>query len=305
MIADKDPAVTRALDLLVPPLNGDAEGLFARARVDAGRIRAARRRRRWVTGLAFAAVALLTGAAIAASKLNLLPFLQTHDRNSARYSVDQSRVYRGGSPTALNCPAAGLGAFLCTPTRTEAGARAYILATHVAAQPELTRAGMLAQLAAAEQSGVSHKQVQRVRADLARVSDEFIHSLNLIVSIETIASDQQVPGDPRLELVPPVRVPTWIACEQERKRAFKCRTLASSANVPVNTPIYQLRPSKDWHAVAKPKGQPLELSRLVNAILHRQPTNDEIRVLLDLVRVASARGYSSSGSHNPTITGNP
>ena len=135
MIADKDPAVMRALDLLVPPLNGDAEGLFARACVDAGRIRAARRRRRWVTGLAFAAVALLTGAAIAASKLNLLPFLQTHDRNSARFSVDQSRVYRGGSPTALNCPAAGLGAFLCTPTGTEAGARAYILATRVAAQP--------------------------------------------------------------------------------------------------------------------------------------------------------------------------
>jgi hypothetical protein len=303
MNADKDPAIARALDLLVPPVEGDAEGLLSSARVDSGRLRAARRRRRWVAGLALAAVVLPTGAAIAARELNLLPFLQTHDRNTARYSVDQSRVYGGGSPPALDCPAAGPGRFVCTPRGLAAGTRAYVLAARVIAQPELTRAGMMAQLATAEDNGVSKKEVDRVRGDLARVSDDFIRSLNLIVSIETIAGDQQVSGHPDLELVPPAGVPTWIVCQQESKRAFLCRTLAASANVPVNTPIYELRPSNDWHAIPKPKQQPLELRRLVAAILGRQPTQDEIHVLLDLVRVASVSG--SSGPHNPTITREP
>jgi hypothetical protein len=303
MIADKDRVVAAALDLLVPPLDGDAEELLVRARADAGRLRAARRRRRWVAGLAFAVVALLTGAAIAAVKLNLLPFLQTHDRNSARFSVDPTRVYRGASPTALDCPGAGTGQFVCTRTGSTPGARTYLLATQVAAQPVLTRAGMLAQLAAAEHTGVGRKQVQRVRGDLARVSDEFIQSLNLIVSIETIAGGEQVAGHPDLELVPPASVPTWVVCGQEPSRAFRCRNLAASANVPVDSPIYRLQPSKDWRTVARTPGQPLDLGRLVETVLGRQPTRDETRLLLDVAEVASVHGSSSTGAPAPTVTG--
>ena len=303
MIADKDPVVTAALDLLVPPLNGNVEELLLRARVDAARLRAARRRRRWVAGLAFAVVALLTGAAIAASKLNLLPFLHTHNRNSARYSIDQTHVYRGASPTTLNCPGAGTGRFVCTPTGPTPATRRYLLATHAVAQPELTRAGMLAQLAAAEHTGVSRKRVQRVRMDLARVSDQFIHSLNLIVSIEMISSDQPAPGHPDLELVPPASVPTWVVCEQESSRAFGCRNLAASANVPVQTPIYRLQPSKDWHTVPRTPGQPFDIGRLVQTILGRQPTNDETRLLLDVAEIASVHRSPASGTAKPKARG--
>jgi hypothetical protein len=183
------------------------------------------------------------------------------------------------------------------------GARTYLLATHVAAQPELTRAGMLAQLAAAAHAGVSRKQVQRVRVDLARVSDEFIHSLNLIVSIETIGTDQPVPGHPDLELVPPASVPTWVVCEQQSSRAFRCRNLATSANVPVDTPIYRLQPSKDWHTVARTPGQPFDIGRLVETVLGGQPTKDETRLLRDVAEVASVHGSSSSGATKPTVKG--
>jgi hypothetical protein len=301
MIADKDPVVARALDLLVPPLRCDAEELLAQARVVARRRRSARRRRRWVAGMAFAAVALLTGAAIAASRLNLLPFLQTRDANTARYSVDQTRVYRAASPSVLHCASTGTGTFACTPKATGPGVRGYLLVTRAVAQPELTRGRMLARLAAAEHNGTSRPQVQRVRAELAGVSDEFIRSLNAIVSVVTIATDQPVPGHPSLELVPPASVPTWVACAQQSTRTFGCRNLAASTNVPAGTPIYRLQPSKDWHVVTRPQGQPLDIGRLVNAVLGRQPTQQETKLLLGIVESA-ARGSSANGG-TPTVTG--
>jgi hypothetical protein len=287
MIAGKDPFVARALELLVPPQDGDADELISRARADAVRRRTARRRRRWVAGLVFAALALLTGAAIAASRLDLLPFLQTHDRNTVRFSVDQRRTYRGGSPTVLSCASAGTGTFACTPTSAVPGSlRTYLLVTHAATSPELTRAGMLARLDAAEQRGASRALVQRVRADLAGVSDAFIRSLNVIVSIETIAADQPVP---------PAHVPTWVVCAPQRSRTFGCRNLAASASVPVGTPIYRLRPSEDWHTVARPQGQPLEINRLLDAVLGRGPTEPETRLFLDMLQAVSTR-RASAGS---------
>jgi hypothetical protein len=301
MIVDKDPVVARALELLVPPQSGGAEELLARARADAARRHSARRRRRWVAGLAFAALALLTGAAIAASKLNLLPFLQSHDRNTARFSVDQGRTYRGGSPNTLTCASTGTGEFACTRTAATPRIRTYLLVTHAAASPELTRAGMLARLAAADKRGASRALVQRVRADLAGVSDDFIRSLNLIVSIETIAADQSVPGHPGLELVPPAHVPTWVVCAPRSARTFGCRNLAAIASVPVGTPIYRLRPSKDWHTVARPQGQPFEIDRLLDAVLGRQPTEPEIRLLLDVLQAFSTH-RSSAGSGTTATT---
>ena len=292
MIVDKDPVVARALELLVPAQDGNPGELLSRAHADAARRRTARRRR-WVAGLVFAALALLTGAAIAASKLDLLPFLQTNDRNTARFSVDQTRAYRGGSPTTLSCASAGTGTFGCTPTSAAPGLRTYLLVTHAATSPELTRAGMLARLAAAEQRGVSRAGVQRVRADLSGVSDAFIQSLNVIVSIETIAADQPVPGHPGQELVPPAHVPTWVVCALQRARTFGCRSLAAAASVPVGTPIYRLQPSKDWRTVTRPRGQPLEINRLLAAVLGRRPTEPETRLFLDLLQAVSTGGASA------------
>jgi hypothetical protein len=299
MSVDKDPVVARALDLLVPPIAGDAEELLTRARVDAGRHRAARRRR-WVAGVVFATVVVLTAAALAAGSLNLLPFLQTHDTNAARFSVDRTRVYRGASPPVLQCAVTAQREFACARTSTQQNARTYVLVARAVAQPELTRAGMLARLATAERSGVSRRQVQRVRADLAGVSDEFIRSLNLIVSISTIASDQPLAGHPQLELAPPASVPTWIACAQQSTRQFGCHNLAASAHVPARTPIYRLQPSKDWQVVKRRQGHALQVGRLLEAVLGRVPTRRESRLLVDL-ETPSARVSSAGASKTKRV----
>jgi hypothetical protein len=155
VIADRDPIVAQALEALVPRSDGDLEVLLVHARAEAGRLRAARRRR-VIAAAAFAVLALLAGAAIAADRLDLLPFLRTNDRNVATYSIDRSRIYRGASPSVLVCPHVGVTEFRCTTAPpAQAGRRTYDLATHVPAQPELTRRGMLTRLAAAERSGVS------------------------------------------------------------------------------------------------------------------------------------------------------
>jgi hypothetical protein len=134
------------------------------------------------------------------------------------------------------------------------------------------------------------------------VSDEFIRSLNAIVSVVTIATDQLVPGHPTLELTPPASVPTWVACAQHSAQTFDCRNLAASTNVPAGTPIYHLQPSTDWHVVTRPRGQPLDIGRLVNAVLGRQPTQQETQLLLDIMQ-SVARGSANTGTS--TVTRHP
>jgi hypothetical protein len=303
VIADRDPLVARALEALVPPPDGDPEELLVHARAAAVRLRAARRRRRVIAAAAFAVLVLLAGAAVAADRLDLLPFLHSGDRNVASYSIDRSRVYRGAAPAALDCPQADATEFLCIPA-TKAGARTYEFASRVPAQPELTRSGMLTQLATAERSGVSPALVRRIRADLGHVSDEFIRALNTLTSIESVSTGTSAPA-PGLELVPPAGVPAWVDCRQVAAEAFRCRDLAASANVAVDTPIYRLQPSKDWHTVRRPGSQPNDFGRLVEAVLRRPPTAAETRFLVDFLTVA-VRASGSTGTRTvpkPVRTG--
>ena len=154
MIVDKDPRIAAALETLVPRPTDDLDALLARARADAQRLRAVRRRRRVVVALAFAALLLLAGAAIAADRLNLLPFLHSADRNAARFSIDRSHDYRGAAPAALACASAGPGAFVCRVSGPLApGARLYQFGMRTPAVPTLTRQGILDELDRAQRAG--------------------------------------------------------------------------------------------------------------------------------------------------------
>jgi hypothetical protein len=83
VIARKDPMIGRALELLVPELDVDPSELLLAAHAGAASLRTVRRRRQTVAVVAFAALLLFAGAAVAAQRFDLLSFLHTNDRNGA------------------------------------------------------------------------------------------------------------------------------------------------------------------------------------------------------------------------------
>ena len=147
MTAYRDPIVERALDLFVPELDTDTGALFAAARADAAGMRNVRRRRQTIAALAFAVFLLLAVAAVAAQQFDLLPFLHTNDRNTARFSVNPSGTYHGAAPPALACPTADQGAFTCNVTGgLPPGKRLYELGLSTDNVPLLTRQSLLDEL---------------------------------------------------------------------------------------------------------------------------------------------------------------
>ncbi len=299
MIAGKDPTVARALDLFVPELAVDPDGLLAAAHDGAARLRAVRRRRRTAAALAFAVLLLFAGAAVAAQKLDLLSFLHTNDRNSARFSVSPSRTYHGAAPLDLLCPGARSGSFACNVTGPlAAGSRRYELGMRTDRAPQLTRKGMLASLDRAEANGADPAQVARVREDLGRVGDDFIRALAVLTRIETVSGAGGSSGPAGTERVPPAGVPAWAACRELTLTTFRCRPLAALVGVASDTPLYFLQPSRDWRTVPAPPSQPVDVGRLLGRLLGRKLTADETRFFVDFATVAT----TTSGASGPTKT---
>ena len=269
MIAGKDPMVGRALDLLVPELDVTPDELLLAAHAGATRLRAVRRRRQTVAVVAFAALLLFAGAAVAAKKYDLLPFLHTSDRNSARFSVSPSRTYHGAAALALTCPGAKQGRFVCHVSSPLAGGtRIYELGMRTDKVPLLTRQSMLASLEHAQ--GVDPAQVAKVRADLADVGDDFIRALAILARIETVSGSSGSSGPSGTERVPPRGVPAWAACREVTLATFRCRPLAALRGVASGTPLYRLQPSSDWRRVNASGSQPSDLG-LPKAALEAMP----------------------------------
>jgi len=290
-----DPTVARALDRLVAGIESDPDETLRRARISAQglkRRRAVRLRRTAI--LVFAALALLTGAALASSHFDLLPWVDQSSRSTATFSIDSSRTYHGPAPDALHCPQAGTSAFSCSVASFWSKTRrTYHVAMRVEPQEDTSRDGLLTGLAAAEKAGqVDHGTAERYRHDLAAVSDDFFSGLALITGVESIGGGEQAPGRPGFELVPPAGVPMWIAC-QAGGEGFRCHDLASSRNVAVGTPLYQLRSSPDWVAVHQKSSGPIDVNRLFHAVLGRNLTPAEGQLLMDFVSwPANGEGHS-------------
>jgi hypothetical protein len=301
MTIPRDPLVAHALDRLVGGVESDPEEMLARARMAAAsaRQRHAARLRRGLL-LAFAALALLAGAAFAASRFDALPWFNQSDRSSATYVVDSSRRYDGPAPEALNCPGAGAGAFTCSLAPLQlppSGRRTYMLAERVEAQPHVSRQHFLDAVATSERKGqISRAEAEQVRRDIAGSGDDFFSALALMTGITTIGGGEQVPGRPGYELVPPRGVPMWIACEQVGPR-FRCHDLASARNVAIGTPLYMLATSRDWVAVPRHVKSPPNVSGFFRAVLHRDLRPAEVSLMIDLMTLG--RSSSSTGEVRP------
>lgn len=305
MIADQDPFVGRALDLLVPELDFDPDTLLPGARARAASLRTSQRRRLTSVVVVFAALLLFSGAAIAADKLDLLPFLHTNDRNSARFSVSPSRTYRGAAALALTCSHAGTGAFTCGATGPMApGNRRYDRGMRVDKAPQLSRQGMLAELAHAQANGADPAQVARVRADLDNVSDDFLRALAVLTRVNQVSGGPN--SAPGTERVPPPGVPAWAACRELTLTTYRCRPLAALTGVAGGTPLYELRPSRDWRTIPAPASQPSDIGRLFERLLGRKLTAAETRFFIDLATATVTTGGGHSVGHTSgTLTGGP
>lgn len=297
MIADRDPLVAQALDLLVPDLDFDPDTLLSRAHARAAGLRGARRRRRTIVAVAFAVLLLFAGAAVAADRAGLLPFLHTNDRNDARFSISRTHTYHGLTPQALACPGARTGAFTCHVSGVMApGYRNYELGESVEKQPPLTRPAMLDELDKAEAAGADPAQVAKVRADLANVGDDFIRALAALTEIETVGASSVSGGTER---VPPRGVPTWVACTEVTLATFRCRPLAGKRGVATGTPLYDLQPSRDWQHVKAPPPDRSDFGVELEHILRRKLTPDETRFFVDLAAVA----FTTTGPSGPVTRG--
>jgi hypothetical protein len=292
VIAGKDPMVGQALDLLVPDFAVDPDELLSVAYAGAAGVRATRRRRRTVAVVAFAALLLFAGAAVAADRYDLLPFLHTNDRNSARFSVSPTRTYHGAAPLALTCPGAKSGSFVCHVSGVMArGDRNYALSLSTDKVPLLTRQGMLDSLDKAQAEGADPDQIARTRSDLAAVGDDFIRALAVLSRIETVGGPSSTSSG--TERVPPPRVPAWAACRELNLATFRCRPLAALVGVATGTPLYYLQPSRDWRRVKAPPSRPSDFERLLEQLLGRKPNADETRFFIDFATVGTATGSSS------------
>lgn len=244
--------------------------------------------------------ALTTGAALAASAFDLLPWLDSDDRAEARYSVDRSRAVGGSFPQEISCPApTGRGAFACTAGRE--GRWVFMLLDRVTTQPELTRESLLAVIAAAEDQGrVTPELARRVREQIAAVGDDFFESLGRLQQIQSVFAAEIVrPGVVR---VPSGGIPPTVMCERAGAE-LSCRDLAGSPNVPVGTPLYGIVRAPEW--VERPRGDArADAERLMEAVFGRPLTEAEVRLLITLATAGTTGGEGGDAeTFGPTTGG--
>lgn len=301
MSAAYDPVVARALDQLVPGVTSDPDELLRRVRLtveDMSRRRAVRIRRAAI--VAFVAMALLSGAAFAATRFDIFRWVDRSNRSNATFSIDPSRTYRGPAPEVLLCPEAGAGFFSCSIR--SAGARtgrAYHLTQRVEAQPQVTRDSTLAALATSEKQGrIDHATARRVRRDLEEVGDEFFSGMALLAGFETVGAGEQAPGRPGFELVPPAGVPMWVACGAN-DGGFRCHDLAALRDVAAGTPLYLLQTSRDWVAVPRESQRPVDVDRMFHAVLGRDLTPAEGRLLVAFAAAGEPESHAGPAQPEP------
>jgi hypothetical protein len=307
-----DPVVANALNQLAPDVHADSDLLLQRAR----QARATRRRSWALRGaaLAFAGLVVAGGAALAATKLDLAPWLKTKSHTNIRFSIDMHRHYHGPAPAELRCRAAGSGALTCSAVAARSGPRlapphTYRLAERIQAQPRLTRTYVLDRLDAAEDRGtVPPLLARRIRTDVKAVSNDFFAKLSVVASVQSIGVGPVVvePGHRRaFVLVPPQTQPLVATCTSGTIRRLRCQDLAAAQGVPVGAPVYMLEPSKDWpHSARQPKLAFPAPNGLMEHVFARSLRPAERRLLFEL-STPFARGGAAHGSSSAKPTRSP
>lgn len=229
-----------------------------------------------------AALLLAVGGAVAATD----PFGLFRDPNpgSAIFGVDPGRHVTPPSVPNIGCPRVAEPTFACG---ARLGGQHYTLIDHVWSNPPITRGGMLASIRRERRAGrLSAARAQRLEADIAAISDDFIARFNVMTHFGTLSTGLGSGGSHR---VPPLGVPSVLVC-QTAGRALSCRDLNGDASAPVGGGIYAALPAANWRPA--PPQQPDSTWNLEVAILGHAPTPAELRFEIDLVRY----GTTSSGA---------
>jgi hypothetical protein len=221
-----------------------------------------------------AALLLAVGGAVAATD----PFglFRSPNPGSAIYGVDPSRHVAPPTVQQIGCPHPTAQTFACS---ARLGGQRYMLIDHVSSNPPITRARMLASIRQERRAGqISAAGADRLDADIAAISDDFIAGFNEMMRFGTYGTSLTTSGPAR---VPPVGVPSLLVCQMGAS-ALSCRDLNGDDSAPVGGGIYQALPASDWRPA--PPNRPDPGWDLEVAILGHPPTAAELRFEADLFR---------------------
>ena len=254
-----------------------------------------RRRRVQLVALVAATAAVGTGAALAASGVDLVGWLRSDDPSQAQYVVETGERYDGPVAAALGCELAEGEPYPC---REGTDGRRYELLTRVEPVERMNRETLHAGIDDAERRGmVTEEEAGRIHADIDAAGDDFFERLELFAAVQGIGVGV---GDERGPLVPPAGVPMLVTCERSGD-TWRCRNLAGAIGVPVGAPIYSAVVTDDWGPA--PASAASTRAPTAEAIWGRELTEPELRLLMIMLEPAeSVDGDSESGSVSETVT---
>ena len=228
-----------------------------------------------------AAGLLAVGGAVAATD----PFglFRSTNPGTAVFGVDPSRHVKPPTVSDIACPSTGGQTFDCG---ADLSGQRYTLVDHVFSNPTITRALMLGAIRQERRAGqISASGAERLDADIAAVSDEFIARFNVMMHFGTFSTSFGSGSK-----VPPVGVPSLLVCESAGT-ALSCRDMNGDDSAPVGGGIYAAEPAPDWRPA--PPQQSNSTWQLEVAILGHPPTPAELRFEIDLVRYGTSSGSGS------------
>jgi hypothetical protein len=240
-----------------------------------------------LAGVVAVTLLVFAGATLAVAGVNPLDWVRGGGTSEARFSVDPSQTVRWPAPPGLACDAPATGEFACVPTSK--GRWTYGLLQRVDPQPELSRAAVLAALAALEQDGVvTRARGGEIRAQIAAVDDEFFTKMSVLLRMQAVIAAHEV--RPGVFLVPPDGVPQFVTCRPDGE-GMACHDLRAAV-VPVGAPIYGLETNEQWVEARARVADPGDGSGDLSAVFGRSLTRAEERLLVTLSEVVYSSGES-------------
>ena len=311
MKTDFDPIVAEALERIAPPVEIDPEAVLRAARAQAQAERRESRRLPRAAIVAFAVAVLAGGTAYAATRLDLVPWLNTKSPSNVRFSVDVKKVFHGPAPQSVSCPhATSTGEFTCrvsnaAPTRFElTPLHWYLLSERIEPQPTITRAFILRRVATAERNGtIPRLLAHRIRVDAGKVGGDFFAKLNVLLSVRGLGTSPvtvEELGHRPLVLVPPKNAVVIVVCTSRAAGALRCRDLAAAQGVPIGAPVYTLQAAPDWIPVKRaPRIEVPAPAGLFRRVFGRPLTARERRLLFALFLTSVRSGHSEVHASPP------
>jgi hypothetical protein len=239
--ADFDPIVAAVLARIEPSVAIEADEILRRARAATPGARRGMRRRAFM--LAAAAALVLAGAALAAHRLGLLPWLEADEPGTAHFVIDTKHRFTGPVPDVVYCPSLKGPEFSCKAAPVGHDSHQYNIPLRVGRPRFTTRAAVLA-LAVGYERHHQPSLARRLRSQARAVPSEFFRRYAVLATLQAWAVVYDLPGPngQSVLVVPPKEVPTWIVCSKRQSEELRCRDLAGSGAVPLGAAVYSAFP---------------------------------------------------------------